>query len=72
MNIFLTKPEANCILENKDAFLGKWCLGDRLKYFDKDKHLVLNYHWSDHEKVENDYNYLKNLYYKLLDYFHLL
>ena len=70
MNIFLTRTKASYILKDKDAFLGRWCLGDRLKYFNKDKHIVLNYHWSDHKKFENDYNYLNNLYYKLLDCFH--
>ncbi len=66
MNIFLTKPEEDYILKDNDCFLGRWCLGDRLKYFNTYKHKIVDYHWCDHRKVDNDYDYLFNLYYKLL------
>jgi putative transferase (TIGR04331 family) len=51
----------------KTLFLGEWCkLYDQKNTWSNIEHEVLPYHWNDRERVYKDYQYLNELYERLL------
>ena len=53
--------------KEKIIFLGEWCrLHSTKTNWEKLNHEVINYHWDNRDKFENDYYYLIDFYEKLL------
>jgi len=53
--------------KEKIIFLGEWCkLHSRKKYWEDLDFEVLDYHWNDRQKLENDYKYLIDLHERVL------
>ena len=65
-NLFLTKIyKEQYYLQNK-LFLGHWTIEDIVNTVELGDHKVLAYHWDNSDKLDKDYAYLYELYYKLL------
>ena len=67
MNLFLTKLDCKIDSEKKNIFLGRWCLAHELNTNKYGEFETLNYHWDDDKKINEDYKYLYNFYYKILN-----
>ena len=67
MNLFLTKLDCKIDSEKKKIFLGRWCLAHEIDTDKYGKFETLNYHWDDNKKINEDYKYLYDLYYKVLN-----
>ena len=65
-SLFLTKIHKEQYSENKKLFLGKWCIAHEINHENLGDYKVLDYHWNDIKKLNQDYNYLYNLYYKVI------
>lgn len=64
-NLFLTKIyKEQYFLPNK-LFLGQWSIGEEVETSSLGNHKILDYHWDNSEKLDRDYKYLYDLYYKL-------
>ncbi len=65
-NLFLTKIyKEQYYLQNK-LFLGHWSIEDIINTVELGDHKVLAYHWDNSDKLDKDYKYLYELYYRLL------
>ena len=52
---------------NKIVFLGDWCtLYDDKKFLNDYKYTISDYHWNDREKLKVDFDYLNQLFEKIL------
>ena len=65
--LITTALETTWVYDRPVLFLGDWCqlYSRRSKWMDMDG-VVLPYHWSDREKLQHDYQYLAQLYERLL------
>lgn len=65
-NLFITNIEKKYYQIPKKLFLGRWCASKIVNTQILGQHKVVNYHWNDSEKLNKDYKFLYNFYYKIL------
>ncbi len=65
-SLFTTKINKSLYAENHKLFLGKWCLATEIDCKKLGEYKMSDYHWDDNEKINKDYKYLYNFYYRTL------
>ena len=64
-DLVTTKLKSNNFTKNK-FYIGSWCL-DYEMFKEVPKHLIMQYHWDNKQKLINDYKYLNQLHEKLIN-----
>ena len=64
-DLVTTKLKSNNYTKNK-FYIGSWCL-DYEMFKEVPKHLIMQYHWDNKQKLINDYKYLNQLHEKLIN-----
>ena len=65
-SLFLTKIHREQFKEKKKLFLGKWCVAEEINLENLNDYKVIDYHWNNTDKLNQDYQYLYNLYYRVI------
>ena len=66
-NLFITKILNNQFQKKNKLFLGRSCISNITNYSEIGDYECIDYHWNDNSKFNQDYKYLYDLYYKIIE-----
>ena len=66
-NLFITKILNNQFQKKNKLFLGRSCISNITNHSEIGDFECIDYHWNDNSKFNQDYKYLYDLYYKIIE-----